>query len=153
MTNVLRVPVPQDLLAVSGRALGPTPWVTVTQHEVNQFAEATGDFQWVHTDAARAKDGPFGSTIAHGYLTLALAGRFVPQLIMVEKCSGIINYGCDRVRFPTAVPVPSRLRGTGTVAEACEIAGGVQVTLHLRIELEGTERPACVITSLLRYLN
>lgn len=96
MTNVLRVPVPQDLLAGSGRALGPTPWVTVTQHEVNQFAEATGDFQWIHTDAARAKDGPFGSTIAHGYLTLALAGRFVPQLIVVEKCSAIINYGCDR---------------------------------------------------------
>jgi acyl dehydratase len=153
MANLLRVRAPQDLLSGSRRTLGPTPWVTVTQHEVDRFSEATGEFQWIHADAARAKDGPFGSTIAHGYLTLALAGRFVPQLILVEQCSAIINYGCDRVRFLAAVPVPSRLRGTATVAEAREIAGGVQVTLHLLIELEGAERPACAVTSLLRYLN
>jgi acyl dehydratase len=120
---------------------------------VNRFAEATGDFQWIHTDPVRAKEGPFGSTIAHGYLTLALAGRIVPQLVLVEECSAIINYGCDRVRFPAAVPVSSRLRGSGTVAEAREVPGGVQVALDLVIELEGAERPACVVRSLLRYLS
>ena len=153
MTSPLRVLAPQDLLSAPGRALGPTPWVTITQREVNQFAEATGDFQWIHTDTARAKDGPFGSTVAHGYLTLALAGWMVPQLILVEKCSAVINYGCDRVRFPAAVPVPARLRGSGTVAGVREISGGVQVALDLVIELEGAERPACAVSSLLRYLN
>lgn len=98
-------PVPQDLLAGSGRTFGPTSWVTVTQHEVNQFAEATRDFQSIHTDAERAKDGPFGWAIA-------LASGFVPQLIAVEKCSAVLSYGGDRVRLPAAVPVPSKCKGT-----------------------------------------
>ncbi len=102
---------PRDLLTAVGQDLGHTEWLDMAQERINQFADATGDHQWIHVDPERAKDGPFGATIAHGYLTLSLANLFLPQLMEVRNVSMGVNYGCDRVRFPAPVPVGSRIRG------------------------------------------
>ena len=139
------------LAAASGTDLGATDWLEITQERVNQFADATGDHQWIHTDPERAKDGPFGGTIAHGYLTLSLSNYFLPQLIEVQNMKMGVNYGCNKIRFPAPVKVGARIRGAGVVQSVEEVKGGLQATIVITIEIEGSDRPGCVIESLSRY--
>ena len=143
---------PAALLTAEGTELGPTEWVTIDQERIDTFADATGDHQWIHVDPARAKDGPFGATIAHGYLTLALTNLFLPELMVVEDISMGVNYGVNKVRFPAPVPVGSRLRGRGVVTEVTEIPGGVQAVVTVTVEIEGSDKPACVVESISRFL-
>ena len=140
------------LLAAVGRDLGATEWMTVTQERVNTFADATDDHQWIHVDPVKAKDGPFGACVAHGYLTLSLAARFMPQLIEVRNMKMGVNYGCDKVRFPAPVRVGARIRGRGELV-AVERArdGGLQSTLRLTVEIENEAKPACVVDTISRY--
>jgi acyl dehydratase len=140
------------LLAAIGRDLGATEWMTVTQERVNTFADATDDHQWIHVDPVKAKDGPFGACVAHGYLTLSLAARFMPQLIEVRNMKMGVNYGCDKVRFPAPVRVGARIRGRGELV-AVERAkdGGLQSTLRLTVEIENEPKPACVVDTISRY--
>ena len=133
-----------DLLDAAGQELGVTDWVGITQEQVNMFAEATGDHQWIHVDAARAQHGPFGTTIAHGYLTLALIPAFAPQIYEFDMNRPRINYGVNKVRFPTPVPVGSRVRGRVRLASVNEIAAGIQLIFHWTVELEGHDKPGCV---------
>ncbi len=141
----------EALTAAVGRDLGVTEWMTVTQERVNLFADATDDHQWIHVDPVQAKDGPFGACIAHGYLSLALAARFMPELIDVKMKMGV-NYGCEKVRFPAPVKVGSRIRGRGELV-AVERAkdGSLQSTLRLTVEIENEAKPACVVDTISRY--
>ena len=141
-----------DLAASAGRELGATDWVTVEQTRIDAFAEATGDRQWIHVDVERAKRGPFGATIAHGYLVLSLVSLFLPQLLEVRGATMGINYGCDRVRFPSAVRAGSRIRGRGEIVSAEPVAGGVQVKIRVTVEVEGSDKPGCVVDTLSRWL-
>jgi acyl dehydratase len=141
------------VLAAAGTHLGYSDWLEITQDRIDGFAEATGDHQWIHVDPEKAKDGPFGTTIAHGYLTLSLSNYFLPQIVEVQGISMGINYGVDKVRFPTPVPVGSRIRAGAELLAVQEIEGGVQATTRVTIELEGAPKPACVIESLSRYLR
>lgn len=141
----------EQLIAAIGQPLGETEWLTVTQERVNLFADATDDHQWIHVDAVKAKDGPFGAPIAHGYLTLSLAARFLPQLIEVQMKMGV-NYGCDKVRFPAPVKVGQRIRGKGEIVAVEQTKdGGVQSTLRLTVEIEGGAKPACIADTISRY--
>jgi acyl dehydratase len=142
----------EGLKARVGQQVHLSDWLLVTQHRVDAFAGATGDHQWIHVDPDRAAEGPFGSTIAHGYLTLALTNLFLPQVLEVRGISMGVNYGVDRVRFPSPVPVGSRLRGGAEVVAVEEVAGGVQATIRITVEREGSDRPACVVDSLSRFL-
>ena len=144
---------PQELLDASGADLGVTDWLEITQERINLFAEATGDHQWIHTNPEKAKDGPFGTTIAHGYLTLSLTHLFLPDLLQVNEISMGINYGVNKIRFPQPVPVNSRIRAHGTITEVEEINGGVQAIVQLTIEIDGVEKPACIVESISRFLN
>lgn len=140
-----------DLSSLVGKDLGYTDWFDVTQERIDTFADATGDHQWIHTDPARAADGPFGATIAHGFLTLSL---FIPlwvELLDVQGVETKVNYGLDKVRFVSPVPAGSRIRLTATITELTEIAGGVQIVVDATIELEGAAKPAVVIRSLQRF--
>jgi len=139
------------LLDATGQDLGYSDWVEVDQNRIDLFADATGDHQWIHVDPAKAAEGPYGSTIAHGYLTLSLANLFLPQIMQVQNTSMGVNYGCEKVRFPAAVPVGSRIRGHGQIMSAEEVKGGVQVVVRMTIEIEGGERPACVIDTISRF--
>ena len=138
------------VLAAQGRDLGTTDWITITQARIDTFAEATGDHQWIHVDPVHAKDGPFGACVAHGYLTLALANLFLPQLVQYERLKMGVNYGCDKVRFPAPVKVGSRVRGRGEVIRAEQIAAGVQVVVRITVEIEGAEKPGCVVDTISR---
>jgi len=149
--TTLRVPDPASLLDHVGAELGPTEWITIDQARIDQFAEATGDHQWIHVDPERAAAGPFGTTIAHGYLTLSLANLFLPDLLTVEAFSMGVNVGLDKVRFPAPVPVGSRIRGVGEVVSATEAGEGVQVVVRVVVELDGSERPACVADTVSRF--
>ncbi|MEU5028719.1 MaoC family dehydratase [Streptomyces milbemycinicus] len=143
---------PEDLRSAVGEDLGPSDWLEIDQKRIDLFAEATGDHQWIHVDPEKAAAGPFGTTIAHGYLTLSLLPSFTPQLLRVEGVRMGINYGVNKVRFPSPVPVDSRLRATGRLAEVTEVAdGGVQVTLVVTVEREGGQKPVCVAESVARY--
>ncbi|MEU5610678.1 MaoC family dehydratase [Streptomyces sparsogenes] len=143
---------PDELRAAVGEDLGPSDWLEVDQKRIDLFADATGDHQWIHVDPEKAATGPFGTTIAHGYLTLSLLPAFTPQLLTVEGVRMGINYGVNKVRFPSPVPVGSRLRATGRVAEVTEVAdGGFQVTLVVTVEREGGDKPVCVAESVARY--
>ncbi len=142
---------PADLLGQKGVTLGPTDWVEMKQDRVNMFADATDDHQWIHVDETKAKDGPFGGTIAHGYLTLSLANKFLPQLIEVKQMSMGVNYGVGMARFPNAVKVGARIRAIGEFITIEEMKGGIQSTLRITIEIEGEERPACVVDTISRY--
>jgi acyl dehydratase len=142
---------PAALLEAVGQHLGYSDWLEIDQQRINLFADATGDHQWIHVDPEKAKDGPFGATIAHGYLTLSLANLFLPDLMEVQNVSMGVNYGCDRVRFPAPVPVGSRVRGAGEVISAEEVKGGVQVVVRITVEIEGSERPACVVDTISRF--
>ena len=140
-----------DLAGVAGADLGSTAWMTVEQTRIDQFADATDDHQWIHVDPEKAAEGPFGATIAHGYLTLALVNRFLPELITVTETSMGVNYGCERVRFPSPVQVGSRIRGTGQVISVEEVSGGLQVVVRVNVEIDGGDRPACVVDTISRY--
>lgn len=142
---------PADLLGAAGQHLGYSDWVEIDQQRINLFADATGDHQWIHVDPVKAAEGPFGKTIAHGYLTLSLANLFLPQIMEVRNTSMGVNYGCEKVRFPSAVPVGSNVRGGGEVISAEEVKGGVQVVVRMTIEVEGSDRPACVIDTISRF--
>lgn len=141
----------ESLLSAVGQTLGSSDWVVITQDRINTFADATDDHQWIHVDPVKAKDGPFGACIAHGYLTLSLMARFLPEILEVKMKMGV-NYGCDKVRFPAPVPVNSRIRGVGQLV-AAEVTkdGGVQATIRVTVEIDGSERPACVADTISRY--
>ncbi len=142
---------PSALLGSAGQHLGYSDWLQIDQSRIDLFAEATGDHQWIHVDPERAAQGPFGKTIAHGYLSLSLANLFLPQILRVENVSMGVNYGCEKVRFPAPVPVGSRLRGGGEVISVEEVKGGVQIVVRVTIEIEGGDRPACVIDTISRF--
>jgi len=141
----------EELRAAAGREAGPTDWITVEQSRVDGFADATDDHQWIHVDPARAASGPFGTTIAHGYLTLSLVNFFLPDLVRVEGAKMGVNYGTNKVRFPAAVKVGARIRGRAQVLEATDVSGGVQIVVRVTIEIEGGERPACVADTISRF--
>jgi len=134
-----------------GAHLGYSEWHQVTQQQINQFADATGDHQWIHVDPERAKGGPFGVAIAHGYLTLSLAPVLLNKVIRVDNTKFGVNYGCNKVRFPSPVPVGSELRMGVTIAAVDETDGGVQVTYDLVMEVKDTPKPACVAQVVYRY--
>ena len=133
-----------EVEAAVGTSIGQTDWLEITQEQVNQFADATGDHQWIHVDVEKASKGPFGGTIAHGYLTLSLIAKFGGELFDVEGVSAKLNYGINKVRFPSPVPVGSKIRANATVAAAQRTDTGVQVSLQWVIEIENTLKPACV---------
>lgn len=140
-----------ELREAVGAELGPSDWLEVDQKRVDLFAEATGDHQWIHVDPQRAADGPFGTTIAHGYLTLSLLPYLVPKVLQVEGVRMGVNYGVNKVRFPAPVPVGSRVRARVRIADVSEAGGGVQLTTQVTIEREGGEKPVCVAESVSRY--
>jgi acyl dehydratase len=141
-----------ELKALAGTDLGSTGWLEITQDRVNAFAEATGDHQWIHVDTERAAAGPFGGTIAHGYLTLSLVVHLLNELVEVRGVSMGINYGLNKVRFPAPVPVGSKVRLAAQVG-AVEDAGvnAVQAVMDCTVELQGSEKPACAAQAVLRY--
>ncbi|MFI6105554.1 MaoC family dehydratase [Streptomyces sp. NPDC093595] len=141
----------EELRAAVGEQLGHSDWLEVDQKRIDLFAEATGDHQWIHVDPERAATGPFKATIAHGYLTLSLLPLFVPQIMRVEGMRMGVNYGTNKVRFPSPVPVGSRLRATAVLKGVEDAGGGVQVTAVVTVEREGGEKPACVAESVSRY--
>lgn len=142
-----------ELESAVGRRLGPTDWLRLEQPRIDQFADATDDHQWIHVDVERAKQGPFGGTIAHGYLTLALVNKFLPELIEVQGASMGVNYGCGKVRFPEPAPSGSRIRGVGEVTEVRPVQGGRQMVVRVTVELQGQERPACVADTISRFYS
>ncbi len=149
MTTVFRHP--SELAARVGQQLGSSDWLQIDQERINLFADATGDHQWIHVDPEKAKDGPFGQCIAHGYLTLSLVNLFLPQIVDVQGVKMGVNYGCDKVRFPAPVPVGSRVRGSGELVAVEEIKGAVQAVVRVTVEIEGSDRPACVVDTISRY--
>jgi len=140
-----------DVAGLAGTDLGYTDWVEITQDQINTFADATGDHQWIHVDPERAKDGPFGAPIAHGFLTLSLAVTFWTELLEVEGVTTKVNYGLDKVRFISPVKAGARVRMNAVVAEVTEIAGGYQLTVDQTIEIEGAAKPAVVARGLYRF--
>jgi acyl dehydratase len=140
-----------EVRALIGRHLGHSDRVEITQDRVQQFAEATGDFQWIHVDVERARaESPFGGPIAHGYLTLSLIPLLLPQIVSFEGFAMGVNYGTDKVRFPSPVPVGAKVRAGALLEEVTDVAGGIQVRLAVTIEADGTAKPVCVATVLLR---
>ena len=139
------------LKALVGEHLGYSPYVEITQEQVNTFAEATGDHQWIHVDVEKAKAGPFGGPIAHGYLTLSLGPMLSPQIFGVSGISMGVNYGAGKVRFPAPVPVGSNVRLGATLQSVDDVAGGAQVTMEFVFEVEGAEKPSCVAEVIFRY--
>lgn len=135
-----------------GNHLGFGPWVEVSQERINQFAEATGDHQWIHVDVEKAKTGPYGKTIAHGLLTLSMIGVLAREVFRFEGFKMGVNYGYEKVRFPSPVPVGSKLRVGAKVISADEIANGIQTTLELTVEVEGASKPACVAQMIFRHM-
>jgi acyl dehydratase len=141
-----------DLEGALGRDLGPTEWMTIDQARVDKFAESTEDRQWIHVDAERAATGPFKGTVAHGYLTVALIPHFVNSLRRHENLEMSLNYGLNKVRFPTAVPVGRRVRARTTLVDLEKLGDrGAQVVLRTTVEIEGVDKPACVAETVSRY--
>jgi acyl dehydratase len=140
-----------ELKAAVGEQLGYSDWLRIDQKRIDLFAEATGDHQWIHVDPEKAASGPFGTTIAHGYLTLSLLPLLVPQVMKVDNVTMGVNYGTNKVRFPASVPVGSRLRATAVLKEVSEVGGSVQVTAAVSVEREGGDKPVCVAESVSRY--
>ena len=139
-----------EIKALAGRDLGASEWLEVTQERINTFADATGDHQWIHVDPARAAAGPFGTTIAHGYLTLSLVIPLFGRLLSMDGVRMGVNYGLDKVRFPNPVRVGSRIRLAATVADVTEVAGGVQLACDFTVEIDGETKPACVARAIYR---
>jgi acyl dehydratase len=143
-----------DVHALVGRELGPTDWVTLTQERIDAFAAATDDHQWIHVDRERAAAGPFGTTIAHGYLTLSLLPAFLSGVLDVGSSYRLtVNYGLNRVRFPAPVPVGSRLRSRFRVLAVEAVPGGEQLVVEATVEREGGEKPVCVAEAVYRLLD
>ncbi len=139
--------------AAVGTHLGYSAYTEVTQERVDQFADATGDHQWIHVDVERARaESPFGGPIAHGYLTLAISNELLPQILEVRGVSLGVNYGVDRIRFPAPVPVGSRLRAGAELVDVSDVKGGIQTLVRITLEVEGGTKPVCIIDSLSRYL-
>ena len=142
----------EAILAAVGKPLGESQWLTVTQERINLFADATDDHQWIHVDPARAKAGPFGAPIAHGYLTLSLLSRFLPEVVEVRGVKMGVNYGTDKVRFPSAVKAGARIRARGELVAAEKTKdGAVQAVIRVTVEIEGEAKPACVADTISRY--
>ena len=139
-----------ELKAAEGEVLGTSDWHEVTQKDVDTFADVTGDHQWIHVDVDRAKDTPFGGTIAHGYYTLSLAPKLTEQVLKMEGFAFAVNYGLNKVRFPAPLPVGSKVRGTAELAKVEDIPGGAQVVFEVSFEREGTEKPVCVAETVVR---
>jgi acyl dehydratase len=144
---------PDAVNAAVGSHLGYSEWLEIDQERVNLFADATGDHQWIHVDPERAKSGPFGAPIAHGYLTLSLSNWFLPQIVEFTGFSAGVNYGVDKVRFIAPVKVGDRVRGGAELVEVSEVKGGLQTLVRITIEVDGGTKPACVIDSLSRWLD
>jgi acyl dehydratase len=142
-----------ELVAAQGSQLGPTEWLEITQDRVNVFADATDDHQWIHVDAEKAAGGPFGGTIAHGLLTLALVPHFSHQLYSVKNISLAVNYGYDKVRFINPVKVGARIRARGELTAVKELDGAAQATTTVTIEIEGVDKPAAVVEQIIRYIK
>lgn len=140
----------EGLKAAVGEHLGYSEYIEISQERVNQFAEATGDHQWIHVDVERAKSGPFGGPIAHGYLTLSLGPMLYPTVVRIEGFSMGVNYGANKVRFPSPVPVGSKIRLGVKLLETEEIANGVQMTMEFTFECEGAAKPSCVAEIIFR---
>ncbi|SEQ17421.1 Acyl dehydratase [Streptomyces sp. yr375] len=141
----------EELKKLAGSDLGTSEWIEVTQERIDTFADATGDHQWIHVDPARATEGPFGAPIAHGYLTLSLFIPLFTELLDVQGVTTKVNYGLNKVRFPSPVKVGSRIRLVGKLAEVEDVPGGVQVAVDGAIEIEGGTKPAAVLQSLSRF--
>ena len=139
-----------ELKQAEGEELGVSDWHRITQADIDAFADVTGDHQWIHVDPERAKDTPFGGTIAHGYFTLSLAPRFTEQVMKLDGFAMAINYGLNKVRFPAPVPVDSSVRMRARLAELSEIPGGAQMIMELTFERDGGEKPVCVAESVVR---
>ena len=142
-----------ELAGAVGETIGPTEWLTIDQQRVNLFADATNAHQWIHVDQERAKAGPFGGTIAHGYLTLSLVPWIASQLFHIDGLTGVLNYGINKVRFPNIVKVGARIRGTCAVAEVSAHPAGTQMVVRYSIEIEGEEKPGCVAESVVVLLT
>ena len=136
-----------------GQHLGYSDWHEVTQDQVNLFADATGDHQWIHLDVERAKSGPFGGPIAHGYLTLSLLPKLMGDILHVDGIKMGVNYGVNKVRFPAPVPVGSRVRAGATLVSVEDVSGGVQGVVDVTIEREGSDKPVCVAQTVFRYYD
>jgi acyl dehydratase len=139
-----------DLQGLVGQELGVSEWMTITQEQINKFADATGDHQWIHLDVERAKSGPFGTTIAHGFLTLSLLPEMTAKAFRVTETRMGVNYGLNKVRFPSPVPAGSKLRGRFKLIEYIPLEGGAQMTVECTMEREGSDKPVCVAESLAR---
>ena len=153
MGNIMRIfRSSSELIEAMGNHLGYSDWIVVDQERIDLFAEATGDKQWIHVDPQKASNGPFGKTIAHGYLTLSLTNFLLPEIFQVDGISMGVNYGTDRVRFPTPLMVGSTVRAGAELVDVTEIEGGVQTVVRVTVEIEGIEKPACVVDSLSRFI-
>ncbi|MEP7088732.1 MAG: MaoC family dehydratase [Nocardioidaceae bacterium] len=142
-----------ELSEAVGQDLGTTDWLEVTQERVDAFADATGDHQWIHVDVERAKEGPFGGTIAHGYLTLSLIPQFTPQLFELDTPGAKLNYGVNKVRFPSPVRVGSRIRATAQISDVSDVPAGKQMVTRYTIEIDGEPKPACVAETVVLLLS
>lgn len=142
---------PKTLLDHVGQTLGSSDWISIDQLRINGFADHTEDRQWIHVDVERAKNGPFGTTIAHGYLTLSMAPVMLEQTVTIDNVTAAVNYGLNKVRFPAPVPVDSKIRGTVTLNGATERGAAVEAVFGVTIEIDGGARPACVAEMVVLY--
>ncbi|MUL63742.1 dehydratase [Mycobacterium sp. CBMA 234] len=142
-----------EFVAAAGSQLGPTEWMEITQDRVNLFADATDDHQWIHVDPERAATGPFGGTIAHGLLTLSLLPHFTQQLYRVDNIALAVNYGYNKVRFITPVKVGANVRASAAISKIDELGGAVQATMTVTVEIEGSDKPAAVVESIVRIIG
>ncbi|MBO2453025.1 MaoC family dehydratase [Actinomadura barringtoniae] len=142
-----------EFAAMKGEHLGYSPWREITQKQIDLFAEATDDHQWIHVDPEKAKDGPFGTTIAHGYLTLSLVNAFMPEIFWIDGLKMGVNVGLNRVRFPAPVKVGARVRGGAELIEFKNSPAGKLSTVKVTVEVEGEKRPACVAETLSLYVE
>ncbi|GAB2688258.1 MaoC family dehydratase [Kitasatospora kifunensis] len=145
-------PTLEAFTAAQGSVLGSSDWRTVTQQRVDAFAQATDDHQWIHTDPARAVDGPFGTTVAHGYLTLSLLPALCAEIYRIDGAAAGVNYGLDTVRFPGPVPVGSRIRGVAELLETVDTGRGLRARVRVTVEVDGQARPGCVAESIALFL-
>jgi acyl dehydratase len=143
-----------ELAAAKGQDIGQSDWVTITQEDVNLFADATGDHQWIHVDPERAAQGPFGGTIAHGFMTLSLLPRLWHEIYTVKCIKLAVNYGLNKVRFPAPVPVGAKVRARSSLVDVGDLGNGaVQAIVSTTVEIEGSNKPACVAESIVRYIS
>ncbi|RZI84634.1 MAG: MaoC family dehydratase [Microbacterium sp.] len=142
-----------EVQAAAGEEIGASDWIEVTQDQVNTFADATGDHQWIHVDVERAKAGPFGQTIAHGYLTLSMLPLFSSQVLSIQTAGAMLNYGINKVRFPNPVPVGAKVRGVVSFGEVTDLPNGKQLIQKYVVEIDGAEKPAAVAETVVLLLN